>query len=174
MEWKSIDVFYKLPLTCGCNVNYYKNVHHPTPTRGNREHPGNSQKKLVSSPFSWMSRCILFLTKLKGKGNPFLKGARRRATLLDQPQEHLIVIRNEKVSLFLKSEIVLPLLCFLLDPLTNQHCRIWGAMIKFWIDSFSFSFLQTLHGSSVLLKITPLYSSGSNVIYFSRKGPVEV
>ena len=28
-------------LTCGDNFNYYKNVHHNIPTRGNREHPGN-------------------------------------------------------------------------------------------------------------------------------------
>ena len=32
---------YKLSLTCGGNVNYYKIIHHPIPTHGNREHPGN-------------------------------------------------------------------------------------------------------------------------------------
>ena len=35
-KWKSIDLSYKLSLTCGGNVNYYKNVHHHVPTRGNR------------------------------------------------------------------------------------------------------------------------------------------
>ena len=34
------------------NVNYYKSVHQPIPTRGNREHPGNFQNKSVSSPFN--------------------------------------------------------------------------------------------------------------------------
>ena len=34
LEWKSIDLSYKLPLTCGGNVNYYKSIHHPIPTRG--------------------------------------------------------------------------------------------------------------------------------------------
>ena len=29
----------------------------------------------------------------------------------------------------------LPLLCFLLDLLTNRHCRAWSSMIKFWRDS---------------------------------------
>ena len=29
LESKSIDLFYKLCLTCGCNVNNYKSVHHP-------------------------------------------------------------------------------------------------------------------------------------------------
>ena len=38
-EWKSIHLSYKLSLTCGGNVNYYKSVHHPIPTRGNKEHP---------------------------------------------------------------------------------------------------------------------------------------
>ena len=45
------------------------------------------------------------------------------------------VIRNEKVSPFVKFEIILPLLCFLLDPLTNKHCRTWSSMINLWIDS---------------------------------------
>ena len=31
---------------------YYKSVHHPIPTRENREHPGNFQNKSVSSAFS--------------------------------------------------------------------------------------------------------------------------
>ena len=35
-------------------VNYYKSVHHPIPTRENREHPGNFQNKSVSSAFNWV------------------------------------------------------------------------------------------------------------------------
>ena len=35
---------------------------------------------------------------------------------------HLVEVRHEKVYLFVKFEIILPLLCFLLDPLTNKHC----------------------------------------------------
>ena len=34
------------------NDNYYKKVHQPIPTRENREHPGNFQKKQVSSVFN--------------------------------------------------------------------------------------------------------------------------
>ena len=81
MEWKGIDLSSKLSLTCGGNINYYESVHHPIPTRGNRAHPGNFQNKLVRSPFNLESRYILFLAKLKGKGRPFLEGARRGATL---------------------------------------------------------------------------------------------
>ena len=51
-EWASIDLFSKLSRTCGGNVNYYKSVHHPIPTRGNREHPGNFQNKSVSCLFN--------------------------------------------------------------------------------------------------------------------------
>ena len=78
---------------------------------------------------------VLILAKLKGRGRPFLKGARRGATLWDYLQEHLVVIRDEKVSPFVKFEIILPLVCFLLDPLPNKHCRRWISMINLWIDS---------------------------------------
>ena len=36
------------------NVNYYKSVHQPIPTREYREHPGNFQNKSVSSAFNWV------------------------------------------------------------------------------------------------------------------------
>ena len=36
-------------LTCGGNVNCYKSVHQPIPTRENREHLVNFQNKSVSS-----------------------------------------------------------------------------------------------------------------------------
>ena len=52
LEWKSMELFYKLSLTCGGNVSYYKSVHHPIPSSGNREQPGNFQNKLVSSLFN--------------------------------------------------------------------------------------------------------------------------
>ena len=89
----------------------------------------------VSSAFNWVSRYFLFLAKLKNRGRPFLEGPRRGTTLWDYTQEHLIVTRNEKVSLFVKLVILLPLLCFLWDVLTNKHCRIWSSMIILWIHS---------------------------------------
>ena len=52
LEWTSMDLSSKLTLTCGGNVNYYKSVHHPVPTRGNREHHGNFQNKSASSPIN--------------------------------------------------------------------------------------------------------------------------
>ena len=46
-----VDISFKLSLTCGVNVNYYKSVHHPKPTREIRERPGSLQNKSVSSAF---------------------------------------------------------------------------------------------------------------------------
>ena len=41
LEWNSIDLSYKVSLTCVGNVKYYESVNHPILTGGNREHPGN-------------------------------------------------------------------------------------------------------------------------------------
>ena len=117
---KSIVLPYKLSLGRGSNVICYKSVHHPFPTRGNREHPGKFQNESVSSPFSWLSWYIIFLPKLKGRGRPFLRCAKRASALWDCPQEYLVAIRDENVSPFVKFEIFLHLLCFLLDPLTEK------------------------------------------------------
>ena len=42
--------------------------------------------------------------------------------------------KNEKVCPIVKFEIIIPLLCCLLDPLSNKHCRAWSSMTNFWID----------------------------------------
>ena len=81
-----------------------------------------------------MFRYILFFAKLKRRGRSFSEGARKGAALWDYPQEHLVVIKDEKVYPFVKFEIILPLLCCLLDSLTNKHCRAWSSMINLWID----------------------------------------
>ena len=55
LERKSIDLHGTsqcLLTTCGGNVNYYKSVHQPIPTRENREHPENLQSESVSSDFT--------------------------------------------------------------------------------------------------------------------------
>ena len=43
-------------------------------------------------------------------------------------------MKDEKVCPFVKFKIILPLLCCLLDPLTNKRCRAWISMINLWID----------------------------------------
>ena len=72
-----------------------------------------------------MIRYVLFLAKLKIRERPFLEGARKGDALWDYPNERLVVIKNERICPFVKFEIILPLLCCLLDPL----------MINLWIDS---------------------------------------
>ena len=52
LERKSIDLQLIPSLTCGGNVNYYKSVHQPIPTRENRKHPGNFQSESVNSAFN--------------------------------------------------------------------------------------------------------------------------
>ena len=54
-----------------------------------------------------------------GKKGLFCKSTKRGTTLQDYD---LVDIRHKKVSSFVKFEIILPLLCFLLDPFTNKHC----------------------------------------------------
>ena len=80
-EWKSTDVSYEISYIMWDDVNYYKSVPHPIPSRENREHPGNFQNKPVSSAFNWVSIYILFLAKLKG--------ARREATFARLPSRAL-------------------------------------------------------------------------------------
>ena len=98
LEWTSINLSSKLSLTFGGNVNYHKSVHHPIPTLpvGIRNTQEIFKTNQNSSPFNWVSRYVLFLAKVKGKGRPSLEGATRGATLWDYPQEHLVVIKRWK------------------------------------------------------------------------------
>ena len=83
-------------------------------------------------------RYILILAKLNGRGRPFLKGAKRGATLWHYPQEHLVGIRDEKVSFCEIWDNPTPPL-FLVELLTSKHCRTWSKLdminLNLWIDS---------------------------------------
>ena len=78
---------------------------------------------------------LCFLNKLKGKGRSFLEGPKKGATLWDYPQDHMVVIREEKISPFVKFEVILHLLRFLFHLLTDKLCKAWNSMINLWIDS---------------------------------------
>ena len=99
-----------------------------------QETPWQFSKQISELSFQLSVQVYFLLGQTEGE-RPFLEGARRGTTLQDYPQEHLDAIRDEKVSPFVKFEIILPLLCFLLDLLTNRHSRIWTSMINLWIDS---------------------------------------
>ena len=75
------------------------------------------------------------IDKTEGEGRPVFDSAGRGNTLWDYPQEHLVVIRADKVSPVVKFKIILSFLWFLLDPFTNKRCRLWTSMINLWIDS---------------------------------------
>ena len=122
-------------LTCWGNVNYYKSVHHPIPTLP--DGIGNTQAVFRTNQYGLFSvECQgMFYSwpQRRGEEGFFrrVQEGRRGATLWDYLQEHLVAIRDET----LKVEIILPLLCFLLDALTYKDCRTWISMINFWIDS---------------------------------------
>ena len=126
-----------LSLAGGGNVNYYKTAHHPL-LKG----IWNILAIFSKSVSKWISKFSFqlgvqvysLLAQAEGERKAFLRGARRRTALWDYLQEYLVVIRDEKVSPFVKFEIILLLLCFLLDPLTNKSCRAWRSKIKLWID----------------------------------------
>ena len=94
--------FFKLCVTCGGTVNYYKSVYHFIPTL-----PVGKSKTLSTE-----CDVYLFLAKLKGRKKLFLEGERRGTTLRDCPQELLVIERDEIVSPFVKFEIILPLRVF--------------------------------------------------------------
>ena len=142
LRWKSIE----LSLNYLLHVRVMLTIIKCSPSYSyseNREHPGNFQNKSVTSPFNRVSRYILFSAKLKGRGRHSVwckegDNILRFTHSTSLPQEHLVVIRDQKVCPFVKFEIILPLLCFLLDPLANKYCRTWRSIIKFWIDSRTF------------------------------------
>ena len=57
-----------------------------------------------------------------------------RGTFRDDPQEHFIVIRDEKVSPFVKFEIILPLFWFLLDLQTLQGMEFYDIFVNRFQD----------------------------------------
>ena len=113
-----------------------------------------------------VSRYILILAKLNGRGRPFLKGAKRGATLWHYPQEHLVGIRDEKVSFCEIWDNPTPLL-FLVELLTSKHCRTWSKLdminLNSWIDSVHWVMSATpqKHHLLVFLEIF-LYLMNSN------------
>ena len=90
------------------------------------------------------------LAQTEGERKAFFGRCKKGDHIVRLYQEHLVVIRDEKVSPFVKFEIILPTpppspVCFLLGPLANKYCRTWSSMIKLWIDS------RTCQKCSILL-----------------------
>ena len=102
LEWTSIDLSSKLSLTCGSNVTsidvfiiLFILVR-----------IGNTLaifKQISKLSFQLSIQVYSLFGQTEGE---------RKAFFGDCPQEHLVVIRDEKVYPFVKFEIILPLLCF--------------------------------------------------------------
>ena len=139
MEWTSINLSSKISLRCGVMLTIIKVlIILFLLCLWEKGTSGNSKNKLVRSPFNWVSKYVLFLAKVKARRRPFLEGARRGGGGGQIMRFHPRVLDCEKrwtISPFLKLEIILPLLCFLLDPLTDKQWRTWSSMINLWIDS---------------------------------------
>ena len=87
--------------------------------------PWQFSKQTNKLSFQLSVQVFFFLANLKRRGRPLLEGARKRegARIERLPQEHLVALKDEKVCSSVKFEVILPLLCCLLDPLTNKQFR---------------------------------------------------
>ena len=100
-----------------------------------QETPWQFSKQIRKLSFQVSVQIYSLLGQTEGERKTFFRGCKKGDHIVRLSPEHLAVIRDEKVSTFVKFEIILPLLCFLSDPLTSKHCRIWSSMINLWIDS---------------------------------------
>ena len=89
--------------------------------------------QIIKLSFQLSVQIYSLLGQTEGERKALFGGYKKGTTLWDYHQEHLVVIRNEKVSTFAKFETILPLLCILLEPLTNKHCRTWRSMVNLCI-----------------------------------------
>ena len=78
--------------------------------------------------------CSLF-GQNEGEWKAFFRDCKKGAHVVKLTPRALGCHERWKVSPFVKFEIILPLLCFLLDHLTNKHCRALSSMINLWKDS---------------------------------------
>ena len=127
LKWKSIDLSSKLSLTYEGNVNYYKSVHHPIPILPvGTGTPWQFSKQINKLSFQLSFQIYSLLAQTKGERKTFSgwrvqKGGPHCEII---PQEHLVVMRDEKVSPFVKFEIILRLpLCFYQAPLQISTAR---------------------------------------------------
>ena len=85
-----------------------------------------------------MSWYILFLVKIKGRRRLFYRGCKKAGHIVRLAPRAIGCYRireMNKVSPFEKFEIIPPLLCWLLDPLTKKYSWAWSSMINLGIDS---------------------------------------
>ena len=132
LNCKSIDLFSKLSLTYGGNEVIKCSSFYSYMSIGT----GNTLAKSINSPFNWVSKYIIFFPKLKGKERLSLEGCKKGHHIAwDYSNKDFVDIRDKKSPSFYEiwNNPTPPL--FLLDFLTNKHCRAWRSIINLWIDS---------------------------------------
>ena len=76
------------------------------------------------------------LDQTEGERKAFLGGSKKGSQIVRLPPRGLDCHkRRKKISPFVKFEVILHLLCFLLHLLTDKLCKAWSSMINLWIDS---------------------------------------
>ena len=132
LEWKGLDLSSKLSLTCVGNViiKVFIILFLLVGIANILE-----IFKIVSKlSFQLSFQVYSLLSQTEEERKAFFRGRKKGDHIMRLRQEHFVVIGNEKVSPYVKFEIILPLLCFLLDPLTNKLCSTWSSMINLWIN----------------------------------------
>ena len=148
----------RLILTCRGNVNYYNSVHQPIPTRENREHPGNSQNKSVSSAFNWVlpfyflkwncyfSACKRkFLESTDQLSFKYCINLQCRQTLL------LYTFFSSNITYFDQKQ---PIKVQIFEIFKCSAKNLWNSSCQFWTDKSVP--LQILYHSSLSWHKTPL------------------
>ena len=129
-----MDFSFKLSLSCVGNVNYYKSIHHPIPTRGNRGASLQFSEQISKLSFQLSVQVYSLLGQIEEQTKGFFGGCKNWGGHIVRLHSRSIgFLKKWKVSPFVKFEIILTLL-FLLELLTYNHCRTWSSMINMWTD----------------------------------------
>ena len=152
LKRKSIDLSYKLSLINGSNVNYYKSVHHPIPT-----HPMGTGSTLEISKTNQQTLLLIefpdiFPSCPNCRGKNVFGRVQKGGPHCEITPRVLDWYKRWKSLSFCKIWNNLPLVCFLLDLLTNRHCRTWSSMINLWRDS------RTCQKWRILLSARPRFN----------------
>ena len=92
-------------------------------------------KRISKFSFQLGFRIYSLLAQTEGERKTFLEKAQEGEPHCQIIPKSTWLSWDKKVCPFVKFEIILPLLCFWLDPLTNKHYRTWSSMINLRIDS---------------------------------------
>ena len=71
----------------------------------------------------------------EGERKTFLGGSRKGSHVVRLPPRAHGCEKEEKISPFVKFEVMRHLPCILLHILTDKLCKAWSSMINVWIDS---------------------------------------